>query len=133
MNCTVLVVDDQPDTADSMAMWLELAGHRALRAYTGREALRVAASERPDVVLLDITLPDISGYEVARAILAEPHSTPPRLAALTGRTLERDRELERRAGFSQFFLKPVDPMELTDWLTRVAHTPDQSSGSMTLR
>jgi len=102
----ILVVDDQPDAADSLALLLQFEGHTTEAAYSGREALARAAQLRPDVILLDIGLPDMNGYEVAgrlRAILP-----PVMLVALTGYGQAEDIERAHAAGFDAHLLKPVD-------------------------
>lgn len=113
----VLVVDDHVDSATGMRQVLEHWGHEAHAAYTGPEAIRKAIEIRPDVVLLDIGIPDMNGYEIARAMLKEPQLAATRLVALTG---FRDEEAQRRgreAGFSQYFTKPVDLSELRRYLS----------------
>lgn len=132
MTCTVLLVDDQPDAADSMAMLLELSGCEVRTAYSAHEALRLVRSRVPDIVLLDLALPDLSGFDLARCMLRDVPALGPRLAALSGFSLPRDRERAFQAGFSRYFLKPVDPDEVVEWIRGVG-SPVQSSGSTTLR
>ena len=86
----VLVVEDSRDTADSLALLLRLWGHRSAVAYTGESALEVATTFRPDVVLLDIVLPGIDGYEVAWRLRQLPGLARCRLMALTGNDNEDD-------------------------------------------
>ncbi len=109
----VLVVDDNVDAANSLAMLLELDGHGTRVAHSGTHALAVVSEFAPDVVLLDIGLPDISGYEVARRVRAmQDLPTMPRLVALTGWGSEEDRQHAAEAGFDAHLLKPVDPAGL---------------------
>ncbi|HEV8479846.1 MAG TPA: PAS domain S-box protein [Candidatus Eisenbacteria bacterium] len=115
----VLVTDDVPDSADSMGMLLRLWGHEARVAYGGEEALEAAASERPDVVLLDIDLPDLPGLEVARRLRADPRTRDIRLVALTGFGQREDRRRTREAGFDEHLVKPVDPKELKKLLESI--------------
>jgi len=103
----VMVVDDNHDVAESCKTLLELSGHRVSTAYTGREALELAESLRPDVMLLDIGLPDISGYEVARRIRASTWGGNADLIAITGWGQESDRERAFRAGFDHHLTKPI--------------------------
>jgi len=114
---TVLVVDDNRDSALVVAMLLETMGYQCRTAYSGRDAVEAVAKERPSIALLDIGLPDIDGYEVARRITAEMVNPPP-LIALTGygRTEDRDRSL--KAGFQAHLVKPVD----ADKLQMLLHT-----------
>ena len=86
----VLVVDDLCDAADSLALLLEIWGHRSAVAYTGESTLEVAMTFRPDVVLLDIGLPGMGGYEVARRLRQLPGLARCRLMALTGNDNEDD-------------------------------------------
>ena len=103
----VLVVDDNQDVAESCKTLLELSGHRVSTAYTGREALELAESLHPDVMLLDIGLPDISGYEVARLVRATSWGAGADLIAVTGWGQESDRERAFRAGFDHHLTKPI--------------------------
>ncbi len=105
----ILVVDDNVDAAETMAMLLDLSGHDARAAFCGQEALDVACVFCPDVVFLDIGLPDMSGYEVARRLLAEPTTAACKLIALTGWGTEDDIQKSKVAGFHAHLTKPVDP------------------------
>jgi signal transduction histidine kinase/CheY-like chemotaxis protein len=103
----VLVVDDNRDVAESCKTLLELSGHRVSTAYTAREALELAESTHPNVLLLDIGLPDISGYELARRIRATTWGGNADLIAVTGWGQESDREQAFRAGFDHHLTKPI--------------------------
>jgi PAS domain S-box-containing protein len=105
----ILVVDDNVDAAETMAMLLELSGHETRPAFGGQEALDVAFSFRPDVVFLDIGLPGMNGYEVARRLLADPATASTQLIALTGWGTEDDIRKSKMAGFHAHLTKPVDP------------------------
>lgn len=107
----ILVVDDNADAADTLAALLRLEGHEAHTVYTGRDAIAVAARSAPDVVLLDIGLPDMSGYEVAKLLRSNLNST--RLVALTGYGQAEDLGHARAAGFDGHLVKPVDVETLT--------------------
>jgi CheY-like chemotaxis protein len=104
----VLVVDDNEDSALSLAMLLELQGYAVTTAFRGGEALRKAADETPDVALLDIGLPDMTGYELAGR-LRDTVGMPVTLVALTGWGQDEDRRAAAGAGFDHHFTKPVDP------------------------
>lgn len=108
----VLVVDDNPDAADSLMFALAGAGHEASTAYTGREALERAAELQPDAVVLDIGMEDIDGYDVARRIRAQSWGADVILIALTGWGQQEDRERAREAGFDHHVIKPADPRDL---------------------
>ncbi len=112
----VLVVDDNRDSADSLAMLLELLGNQTRTAYDGVEAVEAAAAFRPDVVLLDIGLPRQNGYEAAREIRRQPWGKSMLLVALTGWGQEEDRQKSKEAGFDKHLVKPVDKGALTKLL-----------------
>lgn len=106
----ILVADSNPDSADSLALLLELNGHRAVTAANGPDALALAATFHPEAVFLSLGLPHIGGLEVARILCAELQYTRPRLlVALTGDGRESAREASRSAGFDHHVLKPADP------------------------
>jgi signal transduction histidine kinase len=113
----VLIVDDNHDAADSMVMLLRLMGQQGSVAYSGEMALQLAADIAPDLVLLDLGLPDVDGFEVARR-LRRSFSTPPRLVALTGYGSEEDRQRTHEAGFDEHVTKPVAPDVLREVLLR---------------
>jgi PAS domain S-box-containing protein len=118
----VLVTDDVPDSADSMGMLLKLWGHDVRVAYGGEESLGAAESDLPDVVLLDIDLPDIPGLEVARRLRANPRTKDVYLVAMTGYGQREDRRRTQEAGFDAHLVKPVDPKELKNLLSSVARS-----------
>lgn len=108
----VLVVDDNRDAADSLAALLRLQGHAARIAYDGPAGLAAAAEFAPDVVLLDLGMPGMDGYEVARRIRAAPGLRGVALAALTGWGQPEDRRRTAAAGFDHHLVKPVEPAAL---------------------
>jgi PAS domain S-box-containing protein len=105
----VLIADDNQDAADSLAMYLEMAGHDVRVVHDGRSALSVARAFRPDTALLDIGMPQLDGYEVAQALRQEPWGARITLIALTGWGQEDDRQRAIAAGFDRHLTKPVDP------------------------
>jgi CheY-like chemotaxis protein/two-component sensor histidine kinase len=104
----VLVVDDNLDAAEMLAEWLSAVGHSVRVAADGPTALEIAADFKPDVALLDIGLPVMDGYEVARRLREQPGCAKMRLIALTGYGQESDHDRSRRAGFEDHLVKPVD-------------------------
>jgi len=104
----ILVVDDNRDSADSLAILLELDGNEIRTAYDGVEAIETAAEFRPEVVLLDLGLPRLDGYEAARRMRTEPWGEQVLLIALTGWDHDDDRRRTLEAGFDQHLVKPVD-------------------------
>jgi DNA-binding response OmpR family regulator len=109
-------VDDNLDAAKCLAWVLEDEGYEVRVAGDAAEALRETSEFRPDTVILDIGLPEISGYEVARKIRREPWGAAIRLVALTGWGQEEDRRRSREAGFDEHVIKPVDPAALLSLL-----------------
>jgi len=105
----VLVVDDNRDTAESLAVLLAMKGHPVRTAHDGPEALRLLADYRPGLIFLDLGLPGMSGYEVARRVRESPALRGAELAALTGWGQEEDRRRTREAGFDHHLVKPADP------------------------
>ena len=108
----ILVVEDSEDSAESLAMLVRLQGHDARTAHDGREALAVADAYRPDLALIDIGLPDMDGYEVARRMRGTPDLAGTVLVALTGYSGADDRLRSQAAGFDHHLIKPVDFGEL---------------------
>jgi CheY-like chemotaxis protein len=104
----ILVVDDNEDAAEWLATLLNLTGHETYVARDGVEAIRAAERLLPDVVLLDIGLPALDGYEVCRRIREQPWGRDLVLVAVTGWGQEEDRQKSREAGFDRHLIKPVD-------------------------
>jgi CheY-like chemotaxis protein len=119
----VLVVDDNLDAADTLTTFLEMLGLQVRSVHDGAEALPAARAFDPDVVLLDIGLPGMDGYEVARAMRADPQVGRVHLIALTGWGAEDDRRRALAAGFDHHLTKPVDLTVLEDLLRRVQLEP----------
>ena len=104
----ILVADDNVDSATSLTMLLEIMGNEVRTAYNGMEALDVAAAFRPDLILLDIGMPDLNGYEACRRIRDQPWGKATVLIALTGWGQDEDKRLSQEAGFNHHMVKPVD-------------------------
>lgn len=104
----ILIVDDNRDAIDSLQLLLDLEGHRVLVAYDGESALKLAVEERPEVVLLDIGLPGMDGYAVARALRARTDIPAPRIIGLTGYGQPDSRAKSKAAGFDVHLVKPID-------------------------
>jgi CheY-like chemotaxis protein len=104
----ILVVDDNADGVEMLGRLLEIDGHQVTTALSGAEALDALATFRPEVAILDIGLPGLDGYEVARRIRAEPDGLHVHLIAITGYGREEDRERARDAGFAAHLVKPVE-------------------------
>ena len=115
----VLVVDDNVDSAETLAMLLEASGHDVQTAFNGRSGLEAALEYQPDMILLDIGLPELNGYEVARRIRQHPLHKHMVLVAMTGYGLEKDRQYSREAGFDHHLVKPANFDEVLRILTTV--------------
>jgi two-component system CheB/CheR fusion protein len=108
----ILVVEDSPDGADTLALLLRVNGHEVRTAVDGPTALEAVGAFQPEVILLDIGLPGMSGYEVAARLRQLPGMASALLIALTGYGQQRDRDRSREAGFDQHLTKPVDHQAL---------------------
>jgi CheY-like chemotaxis protein len=103
----ILVADDNVDCASSLAMMLRLMGNDVRTAHDGLEAVAAAAAYRPDLILLDIGMPKLNGYEACRRIREQPWGKGILIAAVTGWGQEEDRRLSRNVGFNHHLIKPV--------------------------
>ena len=110
--CRLLVVDDNIDSAEVLGALLEQMGHEVFVAYTGARALEMARERRPDVMLLDMALPDLSGLEVARTLRREGGLPALRIIGLSGFGSEEHRQRAREAGLDDYLEKPVDSATL---------------------
>ena len=113
----ILVVDDNVDAAISVVKLLKLWGHDVQTAFSGADALEAARKFRPQIVLLDIGMPGMSGYEVARQLRAQPEFQSLVITALTGYGQAEDRRRSQEAGFNHHLTKPPDPFALAALLT----------------
>jgi CheY-like chemotaxis protein len=122
--CCILVVDDNRDSANSLAVLLQVTGQETHTSYDGLEAVEAATKIKPDVVLLDIGLPKLNGYEVALKIREQPWGQDMLLIALTGWGQEEDRQKSKDAGFNGHLVKPVEltsvMMMLAEFLSKKA-------------
>ena len=120
--CRILIVDDNSLSSKSTAMLLRLMGHEIATAFNGVEGIEVARTFRPDVILLDIGLPKLDGYEVAQRIREQPWGKSTLLIAVTGYGQEEDRRRSLEAGFDYHMIKPVNLAELEKTLTDLRTT-----------
>jgi two-component system, chemotaxis family, CheB/CheR fusion protein len=116
----ILIVDDSPDAASVLALMLWADGHEARTADDGLTAVRRAEATPPDVVICDLAMPGMDGYEVARRLRATPGLERVTLIAMTGFGHDEDRDRSRSAGFDHHLVKPVDPTELERILEMIA-------------
>lgn len=116
--CRVLLVDDHNDSRRMLGLMLTISGHEVLESGNGIDALRVASSELPDVAIVDIALPGIDGYEVARRLRADPGTCSMGLIALSGYGQDEDRRCAYEAGFDEHLVKPVEAARLSETIAR---------------
>jgi CheY-like chemotaxis protein len=121
-----LVVDDDIDAAAALSLLLRLGGHATALAHDGLGALKAAAEFRPDIVLLNLGLPGMDGYEVARTIRGQPELGNPLLVAVTGSSDPQDRQHCIQAGFDEHLTKPVDISMIELLLTSL---PERRAGA----
>jgi CheY-like chemotaxis protein len=114
----VLIADDNADAADSLAMLLRLEGHEVTVVASGHQALAAVSELQPEFALLDIGMPDMDGYEVARRLRQIPLRSRLTLVAVTGWGREGDKTRATEAGFDYHFTKPIEPDELFELLRR---------------
>jgi DNA-binding response OmpR family regulator len=115
----ILVADDVPDAAEALSMLLQLDGHEVTVAIGGLQAIALADSVRPRVAVLDIGMPDVDGYEVARSVRRETWGQAVHLIALTGRDDGESRRLALAAGFQQYLVKPIDPSQFLQFISEI--------------
>ena len=116
---TVLIVDDYPDALDVWALYLRAEGFTVLTAADGQQALARAHSERPDVVVLDLELPDVSGCDVARELRAAADTCHIPLIAATGCSHSVQLDRARASGFDKVLVKPCDPDDLVSEIRKL--------------
>ncbi|MBA4017764.1 MAG: hybrid sensor histidine kinase/response regulator [Pirellula sp.] len=124
MTLRILVIDDNRDAADSLAAMLQVSGHELRIAYDGEQGVTVATEFTPEVIFLDIGLPNLNGYEVARLIREQPFGQHVQLIALSGWGQEEDKRRSKEAGIDLHMVKPLDPLSLNKLLSDLqsAHT-----------
>jgi CheY-like chemotaxis protein len=115
----VLIVDDNRDSADSLVTAFAVLGHEAVAAYGGRDALTRLPDARPSLIVLDLSMPEMDGYTLARAIRALPGYASVPIVALSGFGSDADRTKSREAGFDRHMLKPFDLADLERMLELV--------------
>jgi CheY-like chemotaxis protein len=119
----ILVADDNPDSATSLSLLLSILGYDTRIANDGVEAFDTASEFRPDVALLDLGMPRLNGYDLARRLRAEPWGSRIALVAVTGWGDSEDRQRTQEAGFDHHLVKPVDPTALTRLLDTLPRRP----------
>jgi len=117
--CRILLIEDNEDNRQTMAAVLAIYGYTVIEAAEGNTGLQLAASEKPDVAVIDIGLPELDGYEIARRVRAHPATSAIRLVAVTGYGQEEDRRRALDAGFDEHLVKPVEPSRLLQVIGRL--------------
>jgi CheY-like chemotaxis protein len=112
----VLIADDNRDWADGLAVLLEEQGYAVRTTYDGREAIEAARTFQPDIVVLDIRMPRLTGYEAARVFNRHPQSTRPILIAITAWAGESGKLRAEMSGFDYYLAKPAEPAEILELL-----------------
>jgi CheY-like chemotaxis protein len=116
---TVLVVDDDRDAQEILTRTLQSAGYRVVAVGSGAKGLEVVARERVDVILLDVMMPGMTGWEVARRLKEDGATAGIPLVFLSARTQEEDRRKGEELGVAAYVSKPFDPVELVDTIRRL--------------
>jgi CheY-like chemotaxis protein len=120
---TILVVEDNQDNLNLIGYLLRAYGYESLLARSGADGVRIAVERRPDVILLDIRMPGMDGYEVAAAIKSQPGLERTRIVAVTASAMVGDRERIAAAGFDGYIQKPIDPETFIGELEQFLPTP----------
>jgi DNA-binding response OmpR family regulator len=105
----ILIADDNQDAAETLSMLLQMDGHDVQVVHDGRAAVSAFAAFKPEIALVDIGMPELNGYEVARLVREDAHGQAVTLIAVTGWGQERDKQRALEAGFDHHFTKPVEP------------------------
>jgi two-component system CheB/CheR fusion protein len=114
-----LVIDDAPDVTEMIAILLQYAGYEVVMVYSGAQALDAARAGQFDVLVSDIGMPGMNGYELAEAVRALPEYQATPMIAVTGFTMYEDRDRALRCGFNAFLTKPINPRDLLTLVERL--------------
>ncbi|MBM3151550.1 MAG: response regulator [Chloroflexi bacterium] len=112
--CRILLVEDNPDNFELIRFLLEREGYQVLEARDGSQGLRMARSERPDLVLMDLSLPQVDGWSAATQLKADPQTAGIPLVAITAHTLPGDRKRALESGFDGYISKPINVTSLNE-------------------
>jgi CheY-like chemotaxis protein len=124
----LVVADDETDTVDTLSAILSDEGHSVVAVSKGPDAIRHARASRPDALILDIDMPGMSGYTVAREVCTMYEAAPPMLVAISGKWVgQTDRMLADLAGFTHFLQKPCDPRSLLELLEPLRGQPSNKA------
>ncbi len=118
MSRTILLVEDNEDNVTVYRTILEHSGYRVVEARDGAAAIRLAREERPDLVLMDISIPEIDGWEATRILKADPETAGLPVIALTAHALESDRARAEEVGCDGYLVKPIEPRRVLEEVAR---------------
>ena len=110
----ILIAEDERDIRDLVAFTLRFAGHQVVAAINGEEAIQLASTERPDLILMDVRMPRMTGYDACRAMKANPRLQPIPVVFLSAKGQENEIQTGLDAGAEEYLLKPFAPDQLTD-------------------
>ncbi|MEO7192331.1 MAG: response regulator [Vicinamibacterales bacterium] len=127
-NQRVLLVDDYPDALEIWSLYLEMLGYTVMTADDGRKAVEMAVTSRPHLIVMDLELPGLTGFEAARQIRAHPDTHAIPLIAATGYSHAHQIEEAQRAGFDLIVIKPCDPETLANHIGRLLDTESFEHG-----
>jgi len=119
---TVVIVEDEPDAAEMLAEMMRVSGFRVVKSYSSGPAMEMISNERPDVVILDIMMPDISGLEVLHFMRKEPATAGIPVVVVSAKSLPADVQIGMDAGASIYLTKPVGFLDLKNAIERVTKT-----------
>jgi two-component system, chemotaxis family, CheB/CheR fusion protein len=119
----ILVADDMRDAAEALSILLKIEGHEVSVALGGSQAIALAQSVRPDVAVLDIGMPTVDGYEVARTLRREEWGKAIHLIALTGRDDNASKKNAAAAGFQRYVVKPINPIRFLELISEISPDP----------
>ncbi|MGC1378018.1 MAG: response regulator [Anaerolineales bacterium] len=119
---TVVIVEDEPDAAEMLAEMMRVSGFRVVKSYSSGPAIDIISSEMPDVVILDIMMPDISGLEVLQIIQQEPKTAKIPVVVVSAKSMPADIQIGLDAGASIYLTKPVGFLDLKNAIERVTKT-----------
>lgn len=115
----VLLVEDHEENRDVYSTILRVSGYEVLEAVNGQEGIRIAREQRPDLILMDITIPLVDGWTATRTLKSDPVTGTIPIIALTGLDGDREREVAREAGCDAFLAKPVEPRRIVEEVERI--------------
>jgi DNA-binding response OmpR family regulator len=120
----ILVADDEPDIVDTLTIRLEAAGFEVITAFDGLEALNKAREQQPDLIILDVMLPKLDGFQVSRLIKFDEKYSGTPILMLTAKTQEKDKVTGLKMGADGYITKPYDPQELLRTIRSLLHMED---------